>query len=72
MGYRKDLENAVYESEEAAEYKFTYVTKIEAINVLDEVEARVNEIKDMIDPIEGLSEIDNIKKLLESLSKDLY
>jgi len=72
MGYRKDIENNLYTKEESIEYNFIYVTKDETINILDEIESRVNEIKDMLEPIEGLSEIDNVKLLLRGLSRDLY
>lgn len=72
MGYRNTLTNATYNNEEAAEYNFTYVTKDEVINILDEIEFRVDDIKDALEGIKGLSEIDDVKELLKSLSNDLY
>lgn len=41
-------------------------------NVIDDIESDVNEIRDMLDDIKGLSEIDEIKEKISSLSQKLY
>lgn len=40
--------------------------------VIDEIESDVNEIRDMLDDINGLSEIDDVKEKISSLSLKLY
>jgi len=72
MGYRKDLDINSYTKEETVEYNFVYTAKDEAINILDEIENRVNEIKEILKPIQGIEMIDDAKNLLELLSRDLY
>jgi len=72
MGYRNDINNNLYNPQETIEYKFIYTTKDEAINILDEIENRVNVIKEILEPIKGLEIIDDAKKLLELLLRDLY
>ena len=41
-------------------------------SVIDDIESDVNEIRDMIDDIKGLSEIDEVKEKISSLSQKLY
>ena len=41
-------------------------------SVIDDIEADVNEIRDMLDDIKGLSEIDEVKEKISSLSMKLY
>lgn len=41
-------------------------------SVIDDIEADVNEIRDMLDDIKGLSEIDEVKEKILSLSLKLY
>ena len=72
MGYRNDLNNNLYTSQETIEYDFVYTTKDETINILDEIENRVNEIKQILESIKGIEIIDDAKNLLELLSRDLY
>ena len=40
--------------------------------MIDDIEADVNEIRDMLDDIKGLSEIDEVKEKISSLSMKLY
>lgn len=72
--YRKELCNCTYSAEEAMEYNNNslYVEKSEVINMIDNIESRVNDIKDALEPIKGLSEIEDIKDMIESLLKDLF
>jgi len=72
MGYRNDLNNNLYTSQETIEYDFVYTTKDEAINILNEIRNRVNAIKEILEPIKGIEMIDDAKNLLELLSRDLY
>ena len=72
MGYRNDLNNNLYTSQETIEYDFVYTTKDETINILDEIENRVNEIKQILESIKGIEIIDDAKNLLELLLRDLY
>lgn len=41
-------------------------------NVIDDIESDVNEIRDLLDDIKGLTEIDEIKDKISSLSMKLY
>lgn len=41
-------------------------------SVIDDIESDVNEIRDILDDIKGLSEIDEAKEKISSLSMNLY
>lgn len=41
-------------------------------NVIDDIESDVNEIRDLLDGIKGLTEIDEIKEKVSTLSEKLY
>lgn len=41
-------------------------------SVINDIESDVNEIRNMLDDIKGLSEIDEVKEKLSSLSQKLY
>lgn len=41
-------------------------------SVIDDIESDVNEIRDMLDCVKGLSEIDEAKEKISSLSMKLY
>lgn len=41
-------------------------------SVIDDIESDVNEIRDILDDIKGLSEIDEAKEKISSLSMKLY
>lgn len=41
-------------------------------SVIDDIESDVNEIRDMLDGIKGLSEIEEIKDRINELSEKLY
>ena len=41
-------------------------------NVIDNIESDVNVIRDMLDGIRGLSEIEEIKEMVDNLSEKLY
>lgn len=42
------------------------------VGVIDQIETDVNEIKDLLDNISGLTEIDEIKEKVNELSLKLY
>lgn len=41
-------------------------------SVIDDIESDVNEIRDLLDDIKGLIEIDDVKDKISSLSQKLY
>ena len=41
-------------------------------NTLDKIEEDICEIKEILDEIEGLTEIDDVKELVDKLLKKLY
>jgi len=75
MGYSKDLNLIEYTKEDLMEYENdnnTYIPKEYVLENLDEIKNRVNAIKEILEPIQGIEMIDDAKKLLELLSRDLY
>ena len=75
MGYSKDLSLIEYTKEDLMEYENdndTYIPKEYVLENLNEIRNRVNAIKEILEPIQGIEIIDDAKKLLELLSKDLY
>jgi len=75
MGYSKDLSLIEYSKEDLMEYENdndTYIPKEYVLENLDEIRNRVNAIKEILEPIQGIEIIDDTKNLLELLSRDLY
>jgi len=75
MGYSKDLSLIEYTKEDLMEYENdndTYISKEYVLENLDEIRNRVNAIKEILEPIQGIEIIDDAKNLLELLSRDLY
>jgi len=75
MEYMNDLNLIEYTKEDLMEYENdndTYIPKEYVIENLNEIRNRVNAIKEILEPIKGIEMIDNAKKLLELLSRDLY
>lgn len=74
MTYRKELDDYTYTSEDTIEYSNNslYIDRVEVMTMLDDIESRVNDIKNALEPIKGLTEIEDVKEMVESLSKDLY
>ena len=75
MGYSKDLSLIEYSKEDLMEYENdneTYIPKEYVLENLNEIRNRVNAIKEILEPIQGLEIIDDAKKLLELLLRDLY
>lgn len=72
--YRKQIDNYIQDKDDIMgdNSNSEYIDIDEVRNVMDDIESRVEEIKDILDPIQGLSEIDEAKDLLKSLKDDLY
>lgn len=72
--YRKQINNYLQDKDDivGSNSNSEYIDIDEVRNVLDDIESRIEEIKDILDPIQGLSEIDEAKDLLKSLKDDLY
>ena len=67
----------VYTYNDLAEYgyddnKENFVLESTVKSVIDDIESDVNEIRDLLDDIKGLSEIDKLKEKISSLSEKLY
>ena len=72
MSYRKDLDEiSVYAEEEDID-KTEFITLSYARDILNNIESKVNEIRDILNRIKGLSEIDEVYELIDKLSNDLY
>lgn len=74
--YRNDALDG-YTYNDLAEYGFddnkeNLIPESTVKSVIDDIEADVNEIRDMLDDIKGLSEIDEVKEKISSLSMKLY
>ena len=69
--YRKKIDFETVESDEV-ESGSLYILVDEVDNIIDSIESEVNAIFDTIKNIEGLTEIDEIKTMLENLSVKLY
>lgn len=71
--YRKHIDNNTFSSDDTMEFRnLTYVDLDVVRDTLDDIENRVNGIKDMLKDIHGLNEIDNVKELVKDLTDDLY
>lgn len=54
------------------EIEIEYVEKDDVMEVLDDIEGQVQEVNDCLSAITGLTEIDEIKSLINELLKKLY
>lgn len=74
--YRNDaLDGYTYNDLEEYGYddnKEILIPKSIVESVIDKIESDVNEIRDLIDEIKGLTEIDEIKDKISLLSRKLY
>ena len=77
--YRKDVMCNELQVQEIIEdggrnYGLTekYLSKDEVEEVVDNIERDVNEIKDLLDDISGLTEIEEIKDKIKNLSDKLF
>jgi hypothetical protein len=72
MSYRKDIDRATVLAEESDVDKTEFVLADDIKGVLDSIETRVDEIRDRLSNISGLTEIDEIYTLVDKLYSDLY
>lgn len=49
-----------------------FILKNEALSIIDDIEAEFREFEELIQPIEGLSEINEIKRKIKEMLKALY
>lgn len=74
--YRNDaLDGYIYNDLEEYGYddnKEILIPKSTVESVIDDIESDVNEIRDLLDGIKGLTKIDEIKDKVSSLSLKLY
>lgn len=61
-----------YDTYEYEELVNTVVKESDVKNLLDQIETDVNDIKDLLEPIKGLSDIDYILNKVNELSNKLY
>lgn len=74
--YRNDALDG-YTYSDLAEYGFddnkeNLIPESTVKSVIDNIESDVNEIRDMLDDIKGLTEIDEVKEKISLLSMKLY
>jgi hypothetical protein len=69
---RQIYQNTVQAEQSDIEKETDFMRKEDVRNMLDEIERRVDDIRDMLVKISGLSEIEDVKEKLNSLSNDLY
>jgi len=72
LSYRKKFNDSIAIAEETDVDKTEFVEAVIVKEIIDEIESEVNDVVNMLKPINGLSEIDEIKDLLEELSNKLY
>ena len=66
---REDLKFYSYAGAECAEYPDNDFIKTSEINIVyNEIEQDVNEALNILEPIQGLSEIDEAKKILKKIN----
>ena len=70
-GYRRNIYLSTYKWHEVEE-NCEYVNLGTVQEIIDEIENQVNEIISKLEPIDGLSEIDAIKEIVDKLAKNLY
>ena len=74
--YRDQIEDFVYAYDDVIEDKHSkemfFVDLAETKTVIDCIKSDVNDILSLLDPIKGLSEIDEAKDKLIELSSNLY
>lgn len=66
------IDNAVEAEQKDIDDGMSFLTKEDYEDVINSIENEVNNIKDMLEPIKGLVDIDEIKEEIKKLSKDLY
>lgn len=73
MNYRRRIDNETWVLEqETVDGETDVITVSEATAIVEDIELLINNIQEMLQPIQGLSEIEDIREKLASLAEDLY
>lgn len=74
--YREQIDKEAYQYGDLADYEFDdreeFIPKSVVIQIIDEIESDINDINHMLEPINGLTEVDEIKEQVSELSTKLY
>ena len=74
--YREQINKKVYQYGDLADYEFDdreeFIPKSVVIQLIDEIESDINDINHKLEPINDLTEMDEIKEQVSELSTKLY
>lgn len=74
--YREQIDKEAYQYGDLADYEFDdreeFIPKSVVIQIIDEIESDINDINHKLEHINGLTEVDEIKKRVSELSTKLY
>lgn len=74
--YREQIDKEAYQYGDLADYEFDdreeFISKSVVIQIIDEIESDINDINHKLEHINGLTEVDEIKKQVSELSTKLY
>lgn len=74
--YREQIDKEAYQYGDLADYEFDdreeFFPKSVVIQIIDEIESDINDINHKLEHINGLTEVDEIKKQVSELSTKLY
>nr|DAK91425.1 MAG TPA: hypothetical protein [Bacteriophage sp.] len=74
--YREQIDKEVYQYGDLADYEFDdreeFIPKSVVIQLIDEIESDINDINHKLEPINDLTEMDEIKEQVSELSTKLY
>lgn len=74
--YREQIDKEAYQYGDLADYEFDdreeFIPKSVVIKIIDEIESDINDINHKLEHINGLTEVDEIKKQVSELSTKLY
>lgn len=74
--YREQIDKEVHQYGDLADYEFDdreeFIPKSVVIQLIDEIESDINDINHKLEPINDLTEMDEIKEQVSELSTKLY
>lgn len=74
--YREQIDKEAYQYSDLADYEFDdreeFIPKSVVTQIIDEIESDMNDINRKLEPINGLTEVDEIKEQVYELSTKLY
>ena len=74
--YREQIDKEAYQYGDLADYEFDdreeFIPQSVVIQIIDEIESDINDINHKLEHINGLTEVDEIKKQVSELSTKLY